>query len=1139
MAAQRTVIITIFFFTLVCVSHAQLPPNPRSGASYWITAMEESHANYQEAVTSFITYWQDKEIPEEEMENENDPEHDFEKEYKSQQEYQVEDDLAFQYRRFMRWATLHQAFLREDGTIMTESDWNRIHQQTNQLRHQVISADWTPTGPNSALLSFPDQMSRIGRTCQIAFHPHDPQKMYVITGSGGLFISNDHGLHWQSTSTDKFPFGHQPASICIDHVDDQILYLGMGDANYTSQGHGIRKSTDGGNTWSDISHELGDAVVYEILMSPIDHLTLVVAAGRGIWKTTNGGASWQLRQSILGEDVLDLKSKPGSSDTIYACTLSQYYRSVNGGDDWQRITTGIELPAAGGRGMRLAVSANDPDVVYLGMLSWHGTVFKSTDGGTSFSMIYRDTVNQSLVTYSGSVFDNSNGNYNFSMVADPWNANIVYFGTQTLWKSMDAGSSFQSVYPYLHVVHPDIHDLEFSPLDHTLFNCNDGGIAISKDEGQQWSQQNDGIVAAEIYNGGQSPIRRDMFVIGTQDNGALAFYKDHWTTLQQGDVYDKYWFDYHTPDKYYSDRGGSLGLESNKYYNLHFPLTQLGNRKFAFTPADTNVAFLCQNEVWRCTDINSAVPTWTQITQPLSASSSDYIRDMVVSATDPNELYVIYGNSTLLHSINALSAIPVFDTLDTPASSWGICALALEKNEPHRIYFAGSNRIFRSVDQGNHWTDITDDLPDAAIVRIISDDFRKDGSLYVLCANRVFYRNDSLQSWVDYSQGLPGLAYVSDLQLYNDGSRKSVLRAVTYGRGIFETPLYNPAPLPAVDFLADTNLVCTHQAVNFTDASLDGSEWHWEFEGGIPATFDGQIPVPVYYNSPGIYAVTLTVSNANGEVTLRKNNFITARHHFSLPYSEGFEGDFPPSHMEIKSLEPSNVRWHLGYLGGFNASAKCAVFNDSYSPSKSDMRFNIDLSEISAAELTFDIAYARITGNIEFDSLEVLVSGECGNTFTTVYRKGGSQLVTMADVENALSFNPGPGDWRTESVDLTPFCGHENVFVYFRAWGSEGEIMLVDNILIKDPTTAVKAITAERGFQIVPNPSQGTFFIQGISALQFDVIITTLTGEKIYQHSCNGLSQPFEINLSDHPRGAYLVTVTAEGKTMSRMVVLD
>jgi PKD repeat protein/photosystem II stability/assembly factor-like uncharacterized protein len=1139
--------ITYHFITLhvLCLlatplfsQHNQPLPDP---LPYWIEAMDQENANYFKAIHSFESFWKDKEMPGEDFEAETETTTSHHMSEEDEQKRAAGDALFFQTRRFWKWAFINKSFVRRDSTI-SQPDDRTIDVSTNsQSTRSTITADWTAIGPNSSQMDSSIQMSRSGRMCQLKFHPHQPEKLYAVSGSGGLFVSNDNGVNWHVTGTDALPFGYQPASVCIDYTNDQVIYLGMGDANYASQGHGVWKSLDGGVTWFDSNGGMGNRIVYEILMSPLDHSILIAATDNGIWKSTDEGVTWQLKQSIQGDSFLEMKPKPGSATILHACTYSRYFRSDDGGDTWTQITDGIKVPSYGGRGMRLAVSDADPEVVYLGMLSQHGTVFKSTNGGSSFQMMYQDTVTQSMVTYTHQVNGGSNGNYNFCMAADALNADIVYFGTQTLWKSTDGGAHWSALYYYLSNVHPDIHDLKFSPVHHGLFNMNDGGIALSMDDGATWFQHNDGIIAAEIYNAGQSPIRQDMMIIGTQDNGALVYRKDEWFPDIGGDVFDRFWFDYHTPDKFYSSLGNSQGLESRIDYFLQFPLTVLGNRKMIFTPLDTNVAFLCQNEVWRSTDINAHAPNWTKITVPLSASSSDFIRDMAVSPADPNELYVVYGNDQILHSQNALASVPVFDTILPPVSTlYGQTGIAISKRDPKLIYLIAWKQVFRSTDKGKHWTDITGNLPDANVDRIAHDEYSKDESVYILCGNKVYYRNDSLMEWVDYSAGLPGLAYISDLQVYNDGSRKSLLRAVIYGRGIFESPFYRPEPLPFADFTTDTQKVCNRQPVHFSDLSVDGTSWHWDFEGGIPSAFDGKIPPPVVYETPGKYQVALTVGNSNGEDVNTKNAFIEVLYKSVLPFEEGFEGIFPPFQIELSSHGLSNVRWRQAQLGGFNASHNCAVFDDSYTQAVADMRLNVDLSQSISSELYFDVAYGRLAGNVVFDTLAILVSADCGLTLTTVYKKGGLLLATVPDIDNILTFDPGADGWRTDTVDFSQYDGQENVLIYFRGYGSAGEIMVVDNINIRGATLGISEDqAATSGFIVMPNPSHGAIAIRGKSLSDATLMISTETGEIIYRAAIRASGDPFDINIPKLFKGIYFVSLTVGSVVKTEKVVVQ
>jgi PKD repeat protein len=80
---------------------------------------------------------------------------------------------------------------------------------------------------------------------------------------------------------------------------------------------------------------------------------------------------------------------------------------------------------------------------------------------------------------------------------------------------------------------------------------------------------------------------------------------------------------------------------------------------------------------------------------------------------------------------------------------------------------------------------------------------------------------------------------------------------------------------PIAQINAQTQTICEKQSVQFQDASQNGpSSWNWTFEGGQPAT--STLPNPlVTYNTPGVFAVSLIVSNAVGSDTSSLTSYIT------------------------------------------------------------------------------------------------------------------------------------------------------------------------------------------------------------------------------------------------------------------------
>lgn len=86
-------------------------------------------------------------------------------------------------------------------------------------------------------------------------------------------------------------------------------------------------------------------------------------------------------------------------------------------------------------------------------------------------------------------------------------------------------------------------------------------------------------------------------------------------------------------------------------------------------------------------------------------------------------------------------------------------------------------------------------------------------------------------------------------------------------------PCQAPQP-PVADFDADPTEGCTPLTVFFDDQSLNNpTSWAWSFPGGTPSSSVAQNPV-INYNTPGIYNVTLTVSNAQGNNSITRTNFI-------------------------------------------------------------------------------------------------------------------------------------------------------------------------------------------------------------------------------------------------------------------------
>ena len=154
----------------------------------------------------------------------------------------------------------------------------------------------------------------------------------------------------------------------------------------------------------------------------------------------------------------------------------------------------------------------------------------------------------------------------------------------------------------------------------------------------------------------------------------------------------------------------------------------------------------------------------------------------------------------------------------------------------------------------------------------------------------------------------------------------------------------------------------------------------------------------------------------------------------------------------------------------------------------------------SDAILSFDVAYA-LYSNAYADALEVLVSSDCGETFTSVYYKAGADLATAPNT--TVQFIPANDQWRTETIDLTSFVGNGNVQIKFRNINGYGQSLYLDNINIGGEVLSIGETTLN-SFVVYPNPAQysGAITIQSPITEELNFSLFSIAGKQIAQHTC-------------------------------------
>ena len=257
--------------------------------------------------------------------------------------------------------------------------------------------------------------------------------------------------------------------------------------------------------------------------------------------------------------------------------------------------------------------------------------------------------------------------------------------------------------------------------------------------------------------------------------------------------------------------------------------------------------------------------------------------------------------------------------------------------------------------------------------------------------------------------------------------------------------------------------------------------------------------------------------------------------------SEDFtSASFPPSNWQI--INPNgDITWTRNATVG-NRSAGSAYFNDYVNTNLDrydDLAMpNYSYSGIDSIFLTFNHAHLTrtlpgTTGS-RLDTLTVLLSRDCGNTFTTIYKKYGEELQTVNDPNfqtSMLPFIPKANEWRKDSLNLGQWLGStEPLFqILYRFSGNIENNFYLDDINLRTQTLPQKL--KNQGYLILPNPFRSTFGVwhyQVPTGLRY-INVYNSVGQLVYSKQFPGGGEKYiQIDLGGRAAGTYTVNLGYE-----------
>jgi len=992
---------------------------------------------------------------------------------------------------------------------------------------------WAPMGPMQTYNSAGNKENDQTNVYSITQCAADLNIVYAGTEPGEVYKSTDGGMSWSPSSQAYFFNGVE--AICVDPTNADVVYA--------SNGWSLMKSVDGGITWNAVL-TVTSLWVKEILVLATNPNIVFAAGNTGLYRSTDAGANWTNLNSVASWDV---KAKPGDDNIIYvvqndpAEKRAEFWKSSDQGATFSQRFGGwfsSTDPARNDGGARLAVTAADPNRVYAyligeakaGDLGYIG-VYRSNDGGENWTLPNGPaggpytTIHPNLaIGWPG--WDYHQGFYNCGFAASPTNADDLLIGGLNLWKSNDGGATFSVAGGYLGgylPIHVDMQDFRVTPAGTWI--TNDGGITFSNDfYASDFDVRMQGLHGSDYWGFGVG-WNDDVHVGGLYHNGNLAWHENYGegNHLQLGGAEPP--SGYVNPGQnrkvYSSELGtvmmpeiigqpisyGALGLAPNESY------FSASSSEMEFHPSYYNIVWVGRDQnLWRSENAGSSF----NLAYTFPGTVNAEVRYFEVARSNPQVMYVSQAPSSgsagrLWKTTDGGST---FTELTLPGTGGGRERILLQVDpENHNIVYlafpsgAATAKVYRSEDGGTSWINISGTVFATHEIRSILLTGATGGGLYAATDKGIFFRDRAMPDWDAYSEGLPAFANSNILKpFYRDGE----LRLATYGKGVWEAPMRELPQYPIAQAMVDRQTaVCSIDTFLFEDHSIllhAGASWSWSFEGGTPVTSTQRNPA-VTFSGEGAHWAVLTVTDALGQsgtdsVRVWLNGIE------ATAVSEAFEGAFPPAEWTTQGLNSGVGIWSkTNRAGGYGSSANSASadnFSIDIQGGYGDLRAFVNL-QANAMELRFDVAYAPYGGQYS-DTLEVLISPDCGVSFTSLYFQGGEALST-APVYTADVFVPTGEQWRTETLDMTPYAGLEGAMVVFRNHGNWGQMLYLDNVNVDGTPLSIedpgKDDLLPQQADLYPNPVSldGQFIVDALFAESFRIRFFDVQGKEVSYHA--------------------------------------
>ncbi len=646
---------------------------------------------------------------------------------------------------------------------------------------------WIDLGPYSANNITEGYNPGIGRVESFWVDPENANRIFMGSRSGGFWRTENGGQSW--TNTTDFLIASGVNTIAVSPFNTNEVLINVRNAN-NGTSHGIYRSLDAGLTWTPTAFNpanlafggLGsNNTITTIKYHPTIENLVFAGTSKGIYRSTDNMNTWT--QLYSNGNITDVAFHPTDPNYVYvfnngsSADKNKILISSNAGVSYILSNTIDGNENARGR---LDVSPQLPDNVYFAS---NNGVWKSTNKGTDF--VFLSKPENSCQGFAVSDVDPENMIYGYVNIEASLDGGNYFFET-TAWANTAPDESY---------THADLRIADC--VNGVFYVGTDGYLCKSEDFGLSWTRLSDGTGIREFYRAGISQSDDRVHMAGSQDNGTSILNQDGWIEWNGGDGMEavihplnpnmmigswQYGTRNRTLDGGLSRNGISTPESGSDDADWIAPMM--------IDPAQHMDVYHFSSNVHK-TDQFGNPNGWELIGSP----GIGQIKMAAFAENNSNILVVNRDASLMLSTDKGLS----FSPINAGLPNYTITGIAFNPNDDSTLvvtygrYQSDGQKVYISHDLGASWQNITANLGNMPL-RCVKIDHSAAANIYVGAEIGVYYRPMNGDTWQLYNPGLPNMA-VLELEIQYGAN---LLKAITWGRGLWEYPLVDRADYPAI-----------------------------------------------------------------------------------------------------------------------------------------------------------------------------------------------------------------------------------------------------------------------------------------------------------------------------------------------------